>query len=187
MKDFKPQAWLLPQPVVIIGTYNDDGNPNAMNAAWVGQWDTTQIAISIGAHVTTQNLVRNPDFTITFATEDTLVGADFVGITSAKNCPEKVRIAGWHHSRGANVNAPVFSDFPMTLECRVKQIFDLTETGGYVLADIINIVCDERFIAEDGKPDVEKMRLITYDPIHHNYITLGTAVGKAFHDGKRLK
>ncbi len=39
MKSFKPKAWFLPQPVVIIGTYNADGTPNAMNAAWCGQWD----------------------------------------------------------------------------------------------------------------------------------------------------
>lgn len=27
MKDFKPAAWMLPQPVLIIGTYNADGTP----------------------------------------------------------------------------------------------------------------------------------------------------------------
>jgi len=50
MKSFKPQAWLLPQPVLIIGTYNADGTPNAMNAAWGGQWDYHEIAISLGSH-----------------------------------------------------------------------------------------------------------------------------------------
>ena len=36
MKTFKPKSWMLPQPVLIIGTYNEDGTPNAMNAAWGG-------------------------------------------------------------------------------------------------------------------------------------------------------
>lgn len=31
-------AWVLPQPVLILSTYNADGTPNAMNAAWGGQW-----------------------------------------------------------------------------------------------------------------------------------------------------
>lgn len=44
MKNFKPHAWLLPQPVLIIGTYNADGTPNAMNAAWGGQWDWSATA-----------------------------------------------------------------------------------------------------------------------------------------------
>ena len=46
MKSFKPQPWLLPQPVLIIGTYDEQGRPNAMNAAWGGQWDMKEIMIS---------------------------------------------------------------------------------------------------------------------------------------------
>ena len=41
MKNFKPKAWMLPQPVLIIGTYNENGIPNAMNAAWGGCKDPT--------------------------------------------------------------------------------------------------------------------------------------------------
>ena len=55
---------MLPQPVLIIGTYNEDGTPNAMNAAWGGQWDMKEIMISMGAHATTENLDRCPDFTV---------------------------------------------------------------------------------------------------------------------------
>ena len=56
MKSFKSTAWLLPQPVLIIGTYDKEGNPNAMNAAWGGQWDMNEIIISLGSHQTTDNL-----------------------------------------------------------------------------------------------------------------------------------
>ena len=34
MKSFKSTAWILPQPVLIIGTYDKNGKPNAMNAAF---------------------------------------------------------------------------------------------------------------------------------------------------------
>ena len=33
MKSFKSNPWILPQPVLIIGTYDKEGKPNAMNAA----------------------------------------------------------------------------------------------------------------------------------------------------------
>ncbi len=83
MKNFKPAAWVLPQPVAIIGTYNEDGAPNAMNAAWVGQWDAHQVVISLGSHATTDNLNRNGgEFTLAFATQETMVAADYVGIES---------------------------------------------------------------------------------------------------------
>ena len=85
MKSFKPQPWLLPQPVLIIGTYDEQGRPNAMNAAWGGQWDMKEIMISMGKHATTENLNRQGDFTVAFATQATMTAADYVGIVSAKN------------------------------------------------------------------------------------------------------
>lgn len=88
----------------------------------------------------------------------------------------------------------------MTLECRVKQKggnrdvdnivgghLDESETGYYLIAEIVNILCDEQYLGEDGNPDVESMDLITYDPVHHTYIRLGTTEGKAFSDGKQIK
>ena len=157
MKSFNSNAWMLPQPVLIIGTYDKDGKPNAMNAAWGGQWDMKEIMISLGSHATTDNLKDNADFTVTFATVGTMVAADFVGIVSGRNTPEKM------------------------------EKTDESEAGYNLVAEIVNILCDEKFLAADGKPDVEKMELITFDPVHHTYIQLGKTVGKAFADGAQLK
>ena len=187
MKSFGQKSWMLPQPVLIIGTYNSDGIPNAMNAAWGGQWDAKEIVISMGAHATTENLARCNDFTVAFATKDTMVASDFVGIVSAKNDPEKIKKTGWTAVKSDNVNAPVFTDFPMTLECRILRKIDESEEGYYIVAEIVNILVNEEYLAKDGKPDVEKMQLITYDPVHHGYISLGERVGNAFSDGKQLK
>ena len=187
MKSFGQKAWMLPQPVLILGTYNADGSANAMNAAWGGQWDAKEIMISMGAHATTENLARCPEFTVAFATRDTMVAADFVGIVSAKNDPEKMQKTGWTVQRAENVEAPVFADFPMTLECRILRKIDESEEGYYIVAEIVNVLVNEDFLAEDGKPDVEKMHLIVYDPIHHGYMELGSRVGNAFSDGKQLR
>ena len=187
MKSFGQKSWMLPQPVLIIGTYNNDGTPNAMNAAWGGQWDAKEIIISMGAHATTENLNRCGDFTVAFATKDTMVAADFVGIVSGKHDPEKMQKTGWTSIQAEHINAPVFTDFPMTLECRILRKIDESEEGYYIVAEILNILVNEEYLSEDGKPDVEKMQLITYDPIHHGYISLGERVGNAFTDGKKLK
>ena len=187
MKSLGQKPWMLPQPVLIIGTYNEDGTPNAMNAAWGGQWDSKEIIISMGKHATTENLSRCQDFTVAFATKNTMAAADFVGIVSAKNDSEKMKRTGWTAVKAENVNAPVFSDFPMTLECRILRKIDETEEGYYMVAEIVNVLVDESYLAEDGKPDVEKMGLITYEPVHHGYVELGKRVGNAFSDGKMLK
>jgi len=187
MKSFGPKAWVLPQPVLIIGTYDKEGKENAMNAAWGGQWDMHEIVISMGSHQTTENLAVNGEFTVAFATKESLVAADFVGIVSQKNDPDKMTKTGWKSEKAPTVNAPVFDVFPMTLECRIKQKIDESETGYYLVAEIVNVLCKEEYLAEDGKPSLEKMNLITFDPIHMGYIQLGERVGNAFADGKQLK
>ena len=187
MKSFGQKPWVLPQPVLIIGTYNSDGTPNAMNAAWGGQWDAKEIMISMGKHATTENLARCEEFTVAFATKATMVASDFVGIVSAKNDPEKMQKTGWTAIKAENVNAPVFTDFPMTLECRILRKIDESEEGYYIVAEIVNILVDEAYLGEDGKPDVEKMQLITFEPVHHGYHVIGERVGNAFSDGRKLK
>ena len=187
MKSFGQKAWMLPQPVLIIGTYDNEGNPNAMNAAWGGQWDAKEIMISMGAHATTENLNRCGEFTVAFATRDTMIASDFVGIVSAKNDPQKMQKAGWNISKAEHVNAPVFTNFPMTLECRIIEKIGESPEGYNIVAEIVNVLVDENYLGEDGKPDVEKMQLITFDPVHLGYIELGKRVGNAFSDGRAMK
>lgn len=187
MKSFGTKAWLLPQPVLIIGTYDKDGKPNAMNAAWAGTWDYKEIMISMGNHATTENLNLCGDFTVAFATRETLVEADYVGLVSARKEPKKIERTGWKAEKAENVNAPVFLDFPMTMECRIKRKIDESETGYYIIAEVVNILCAEDCLAADGKPDMEKMHLITFDPIHNGYVEMGQRVGNAFADGKKVE
>lgn len=164
MKNFGQKSWMLPQPVLIIGTYNADGTPNAMNAAWGGQWDAKEIMISMGAHATTENLDRCQDFTVAFATQGTMVAADFVGIVSAKKDSQKMQKTGWTAVKSAHVNAPVFTDFPMTLECRIVKKIDVSDEGYYIVAEIVNIVVDEQYLNAEGLPDVDRMQLSPTTP-----------------------
>ena len=187
MKSFEPKPWIAPQLVLIIGTYNENGVANAMNAAWGGQWDMKEIIISMGKHQTTENLNRNGEFTVAFATADTMIASDFVGIVSAKKDPEKMAKTGWKSLKAEKVNAPVYTCFPMTMECRIKEKINESDEGYYIIAEIVNILVNENYIAEDGNPDIEKMQLITFDPVHHGYIQLGKKVGQAFSDGRALK
>ena len=116
-----------------------------------------------------------------------MVASDYVGIVSARNTTNKIAKTGWTIEKAPNVNAPVFNDFPMTMECRIKEKIDESSTGYYLIAEIINILVDEKYLDEDGQPDINKMNLITYNPIKHSYVALCKEVGKAFSIGKILK
>lgn len=187
MKSFRSKPWVLPQPVLIIGTYDKEGKPNAMNAAWGGQWNMHEIFISMGSHATTENLNQNGgEFTVAFATKETMLAADMVGIVSAKNDVDKMQKTGWNIEKATQVNAPVFTNFPMTLECKIERKIDESETGYFLVAKIVNILVDEAYLGEDGKPDISKMNLICFDPTRAGYIELGERVGNAFCDGKQL-
>ena len=184
-KNFGPKPMCYPMPVFIIGTYNEDGTPNAMNAAWGGISEDREISICIdSAHKTAQNLVVRGAFTVSMATADTLRACDYVGIVSGNKEPDKFDKAGFHALKSEFVDAPLIEELPMALECSVIS-YD-PETCRLV-GEIVNVSADEAVLGDNGKVDPAKLRPITYDPMNHHYLVLGEQVGQAFHDGLELK
>ncbi len=184
-KDFGAKPLLYPQPVLIIGTYNADGTPNAMNAAWGGISEEAEITICIdSAHKTAENLAQRGAFTVSMATADYVAACDYVGITSGNQVPDKVARAGFHTTPSRFVDAPLIDELPMALECRVVS-YD-SDTCRLV-GEIVNVCADECILDAEGKIDPQKLRPITYDAVHHSYLALGEKVGNAFSDGKKLK
>ena len=184
-KNFGTKSWLYPMPVLIIGTYDESGTPDAMNAAWGMISDTDKITICLDAsHKTVKNILVKKDFTVSMADAKNVIAADYVGIVSGNDVPDKVSKTGWHVTKSEFVDAPIFEELPMTLECKMLS-YD--EEAELMTGEIVNICVDESILGEDGKIDLTKFQPITYDPVHHDYLTLGAKVGNAFKDGKQLK
>lgn len=174
---------LYPMPVLIIGSYDKDGTPDAMNAAWGGISEENEISICVSEnHRTTKNIIASGAFTVSIADAENVVAADYVGIVSGNKEPEKIKKAGWTPVKSDYVNAPLFEELPMALECRLKS-YD--EETCRLVGEIVNVCAEERILT-DGKIDLSKFSPITYDPVNHDYLTLGKAVGKAFSDGRKL-
>lgn len=183
-KNFGSKSWLYPMPVLIVAAYDGEGKPNVMNAAWGGMHTDSHIGICITAgHKTTKNLLAEGAFTVSMGTAEQLVACDYVGIVSGNNEPNKFAKAGFTAIRSECVNAPIIQELPMTLEC---EVVSYDEESCHLVGRIVNVSADESILT-DGQIDVSKLRPITYDPIHHNYIELGKVVGKAFADGKKMK
>lgn len=180
-KNFGAKPFVYPMPVLIVGTYDEDGVPNAMNAAWGCITDMAEISISMSNHKTTENFTKTGAFTVAFATEDTVVSCDYVGIESANRVSDKFAKAGFTATRSEYVNAPIINELPMALECKVKSF-----ENGILVGEIVNINADESILTE-GAIDPAKMKPITYDPVNNKYIGLGNIVGNAFKDGMKLK
>ena len=67
--NFGVKPWVFPMPVLIIATYDENGVPNAMNAAWGTITDMNEISISLSEHKTTHNFAVTGAFTVSMATE----------------------------------------------------------------------------------------------------------------------
>jgi len=184
-KNFGAKAMCYPMPVFIIGTYNEDGTPNAMNAAWGGISEETEITICVDdSHKTAENLLARKAFTVSMATAAQMVACDYVGIVSGNKEPEKFAKAGFHATKSESVDAPLIDELPMALECEVIS-YD-PETCRLV-GRIVNVCADESVLGDNGKVDVQKLQPITYDPVNHQYLVLGESVGRAFQAGTALK
>lgn len=184
-KNFGAKSWLYPMPVLIIGTYDEAGVPDAMNAAWGMISDVDKVTICLDAkHKTVKNILKKKDFTVSMADANNVVAADYVGIISANDIPDKAAKTGWHVTKSEFVDAPIFEELPMTLECKMISYDKETEL---MTGQIVNICIDESILNEKGKVDLSKFKPIAYDPVNHDYVVLGEKVGNAFKDGTQLK
>ena len=183
-KNLGAKAILYPMPVLIIGSYDENGVPDAMNAAWGGISEETQISICVSEdHKTTANILSRKAFTVSIADAENVIAADYVGVVSGNNEPDKIKKAGWTAVKSENVDAPLFNELPLALECK---LINYDEESCRLVGEIVNVCADERILT-DGKVDLSKFSPITYDSLNHDYLTLGDKVGKAFSDGLKLK
>lgn len=183
-KNFGPKSWLYPMPVLIVGTYDENGNPNAMNAAWGGIYDTNQVMVCLAhEHKTTENIKNTGAFTLSFATAETVAECDYVGIVSANDVPNKFERAGFHHTKSNYVNAPIIVELPMTVECNLIKFNE----DGICIGEIVNVSAKEEILNEKGQIDIHKLNPITYDSSTHTYWRIGDAAGKAFAEGKKIQ
>ena len=184
-KNFGAKPWTYPQPVFIIATYGEDGTPDAMNAAWGGISDDTQISMCLSAgHKTVANILARGAFTVSMADAAHAAECDYVGIESANKVPDKLAKAGFHTEKAEHVDAPVILELPMAVECRLVSYDPDT---GHLVGEIVNVSVDESVLTPEGKVDVSKLDPITFDPVNSAYHKLGEKVGNAFADGLKLK
>ncbi|MDO4198472.1 MAG: flavin reductase family protein [Erysipelotrichaceae bacterium] len=179
-KDLGAKTYFMPLPVAIIGTYDENGIPNAMNAAWAGIYDFNQVFVSLSEHKTTENFMKTGAFTLSFATKKTVIESDYFGIVSGSK-ENKIEKAHFHSYKSDKVNAPLFEEYPLTLECEVESFIE-----GNLIGNIINVSVDEEYLKDDGSIDIDAMEIITFDSVSNTYRVLGETVGHAFKDGKKI-
>lgn len=183
-KNFGKKTWFYPLPVLIIGSYDENGKADAMNAAWGGIYDSDKVVLCLSEnHKTTQNIKKRGAFTVSFADTAHVVEADYVGLVSANEVEDKLERAGFHTTKSEFVDAPLIDELPMTLECKLIKVNE----DGNIIGEIVNVNADDSVLGEDGRIDATKLQAISYDPVHNTYVKMGEKVGNAFSDGANLE
>lgn len=179
---------IYPTPVLIVGTYDEAGKPNVMNAAWGGIncSDPPCVYVSVReSRYTFDNIVKNEAFTISIPTEEQVVEADYFGIASGK-AGDKLATTGLTPVDSDLVKAPYIDEFPLVLECKLVHTVDLGAHTQFT-GEILDVKVDEELTDSAGNPDIKKINPILYDPIGIAYYGIGEFKGKAFSIGMKFR
>ena len=186
-KNFADKTVITPLPALMIATWDAEGTPDVMMAAWGGQCGPKHICFELSAHKTTDNIRLKKAFTISFATKNDVAESDYFGIVSGNDVPDKVARAGFTFTPSPNVDAPIINEYKMALECRVVT-FDEDENGSArVVGEVVNMSADESILDEDGNIDLGKLQPVIFDSSKNTYRVVGEKVGDAWGSGKRIQ
>jgi len=180
-----PKTLLFPAPTWVVGTYDGEGKPNAMTAAWGGICCSHPpcLAVSLRKATYTYSAILNRKaFTVSVPSEDHAREADFFGIASGRDV-DKFAAAGLTPVRSALVDAPYVGEFPMAAECRLLKT---VEIGGHTqfIGEILDVKVDEAVCDDAGVPDIGKVRPVVFAPEARVYHGIGRLLGRAFSLGK---
>ena len=177
---------IFPMPVLLIATYNDDGSVNVMNAAWGTMLEMDMVALNLTAsHKTVKNIKKRKAFTVSFADAAHVAEADYFGVVSGNNTPDKFKKSGLSATKSSFVDAPVINEFPICLECEFVEN-DIDPDGIDIIGKIVNTSIDEKYLNGE-KVDIDKIGAIVFDPFTNGYYKVAERVGNAFSEGLKLK
>ena len=182
-KNYGAKPLSLPQPVWILGTYDENGVPNAMNAAWGGISEENELAVCLSpGHKTCLNFAKTGAFTVSMADAAHAAACDYVGIATGLKTPDKFARAGFTAVKSELVNAPIIRELPICIECRV---IEFNKDSCILRGEIVNVSVDESVLT-DGKLDMAKAAPLCFDPFNMAYHVIGEKVGQAWGIGKEL-
>lgn len=185
-KELGVKPYLFPMPVLMIATYCDDGSVDVMNMAWGGICAENMVSLNISeSHKTAENIKKRGAFTLSVADVAHIAAADFFGIASGNNMPDKFSRSGLTAEKSEKVDAPVVAEFPLTLECRVVEAKQEVY-GFHVIGEIVGVLAEESVLTEKGKVDPTKLGAFVFDQFQNGYYAIGEKVGQAWHTGAGL-
>ena len=190
-----PRTLGFPTPVFIVGSYDGEGKPNIMNAAAAGMCCLVPPCIYVSlreATYTYHNIMKRNAFTVSIPPEKYVEESDYFGLVSGKNA-DKLEVSGLTPLKSELVDAPYVAEFPVVLECKLKETVNLGSHTMFI-GEVLDLKADEEVLigitSKSGKKlsriDPEKFLPIIFDMSTRNYYKLGEKIGDGFSTGSKL-
>ena len=87
--------------------------------------------------------------------------------------------------KGEFVDAPYIKEFPLVLECRLLHTIEIGLHTQFI-GEIVDTKIDEEMLADDGLPDIGKIKPVAFTPGIRDYYSFGKVLGKDFSIGKQI-
>ena len=183
-----PQALGYPNPVFVIGTYDQDGKPNIMTASWAGVVSTQPPMVSVSlrhATYTHSAIMEQRAFTLSVPSESQIKTVDRIGMVSGRKV-DKFKLVDLTPVRSEKVDAPYPEEMSVVLECKaVKAI----EAGSHTIfiGEVMNVLADPRVVEPSKQgvlPQMERIKPLVFSPGNFHYYGIGEQLGRAFSVGK---
>jgi flavin reductase (DIM6/NTAB) family NADH-FMN oxidoreductase RutF len=178
---------IYPTPVLVIGTYDKKGKANVMTAAWAGICCSAPPCIGVSlrkATYTYGNIMERRAFTVNVPSEDHAKQADFFGIASGRDM-DKLSKAGLTPIKSKLVDAPYVKEFLLVLECKLLNAVEIGLHTQFI-GEILDVKAEDDVLGNDGLPEIDKLKPITFAPESRSYHGIGKTIGKAFSIGKEI-
>jgi flavin reductase (DIM6/NTAB) family NADH-FMN oxidoreductase RutF len=186
-KSLGAQTLTYTAPVWVIGTYDQDGVPNAMTAAWGGICCSKPPCVAVSLQeirYSFTNLKEKMAFTVNIPGQDHVREADYFGIVSGKKL-NKFAATGLTPVASELVDAPYIREFPVVLECKVIHVIKIGLHTQFV-GEILDVKAEESVLGPEGAPLIELVKPFIFDIGARSYRGVGDFLGKAFSIGNEI-
>ena len=186
-KSLGAKALVHPAPVWIVASYDKDGKPNAMTAAWGGMCCSKPPCVTVSLRKATYSygsILARKAYTINVPSETQVAEADYFGIASGKT-EDKFAATGFTPVKSDLVDAPYIAEVPLVLECRLLHTFEIGLHTQFI-GEIMDVKVEEDMLGKDGFPDMKKVKPIVYAPSSRVYFGVGEFLGNAYTIGKKF-
>ncbi len=178
---------VYPTPVWVIGTYDKEGKPNVMTAAWGGICCSQPPCVAVSlrkATYTYENILEQKAFTVNIPSEEHVVEADYFGMASGRTV-DKFSVSKLTPVKSELVAAPYIAEFPLVLECSLLRTVEIGLHTQFI-GQILDVKVDESVLGDKGLPDIHKVKPMVFAPEARIYYSIGSQIGAAFSLGKSL-